>query len=134
MERRKDRSRWLDVLSWGMYGLAAIILGAAILIGLSVSGAAAVVPAATIGFQSPALRPLWDALVTGLHQLGALVFAAGFVVAVLVFSIALLVGQLTRLSRRLDALERLSGAGAYQNPAPEPGKTLPASIELPSAA
>lgn len=134
MKRQEDRSRWLDVVRWGMYGLAAVIVGAAILIGLSVSGAAAVVPAATIGFQSPALKPLWDALVTGLHQLGALVFAAGFVVAVLVFSIGLLVGHVTRLSRRLDALERLLGNRTPQEPAPEPGKTPPVSVEFHSVA
>jgi hypothetical protein len=113
---KSDKSHGLIVLSWILYGLAAVLLIAAILLGVSVSGAAAVVPAATIGFQAPMFKPVWDALVSGLHLLGVLVFAAGFIAASLAFCIGFLVRRAARLEQRLAALEAtLTGRAATES-------------------
>ncbi len=99
-----------NVLSWVMYALAALLLAASLLLGLSVSGASAAIPAATIGFQSPALKPVWDALVSGLQLLGVLVFGGGATLAVLLFSIGLLIGRIARLECRIRQLEGAADA------------------------
>jgi len=96
-----------------MYALAALLLIASILLGLSVSGASAAIPAATIGFQSPALKPVWDALVSGLQLLGVLVFGGGLTLAILIFGIGLLVGRVANLECRISQLEGMTSAGQH---------------------
>jgi hypothetical protein len=91
-----------------MYALAALLLIASILLGLSVGSASAAIPAATIGFQSPALKPVWDALVSGLQFLGMLVFSGGLLLALLISSIGLLVGRIANLECRISRLERMA--------------------------
>lgn len=93
------------MLSRVMYGMAAVLLIASILLGLSVSGASAAIPAATIGFQSPAIKPVWDALVSALQFLGVLVFGGGLVMAILLLGIGLLIGRIAGLEQRLGKLE-----------------------------
>ncbi len=104
--RQDTSSTWgSQALSWLFYGLAAVVAVAALLLGLAVGGASAAVPAAAIGFQSPALRPLWDALVAGLQSLGWLVFAAGLILAALLGCGGLLLSNTVKLARRVSRLE-----------------------------
>lgn len=114
MKTDQKRARRLSVLSWVMYALAAMLLMASILLGLSVSGASAAIPAATIGFQSPAFKPVWDALVSGLQFLGVLVFGGGLILAILIFSIGLLVGRIANLECRISQLEGTAEADPDQ--------------------
>ena len=114
MKTEPRTSRRLIVLSWVLYGLAALLLIASILLGLSVSGASTAIPAATIGFQSPALKPVWDALVSGLQFLGVLVFGGGTTLAILLFSIGLLVGRVANLECRIRRLEGTAEADPDQ--------------------
>lgn len=104
MKTDQKRAHRLSVLSWVMYALAVMLLIVSILLGLSVSGASAAIPAATIGFQSPALKPIWDALVSGLQFLGVLVFGGGLILAILIFSMGLLVGRIADLEYRINQL------------------------------
>lgn len=104
MKADQKRAHRLSVLSWVMYALAVMLLIVSILLGLSVSGASAAIPAATIGFQSPALKPIWDALVSGLQFLGVLVFGGGLILAILIFSMGLLVGRIADLEYRINQL------------------------------
>ena len=104
MKADQKRAHRLSVLSWVMYALAVMLLIVSILLGLSVSGASAASAAATIGFQSPALKPIWDALVSGLQFLGVLVFGGGLILAILIFSMGLLVGRIADLEYRINQL------------------------------
>ncbi|MCL4828945.1 MAG: hypothetical protein KJZ95_16390 [Caldilinea sp.] len=94
----------MSVLGWVMYALAVMLLIVSILLGLSVSGASAAIPAATIGFQSPVLKPIWDALVSGLQFLGVLVFGSGLILATLIFSMGLLMRRIADLEYRISQL------------------------------
>ena len=114
MKTDQNRVRRLSMLSWVLYGLAVLLLIASILLGLSVSGASTAIPAATIGFQSPALKPVWDALVSGLQFLGMLVFGGGLVMAILLFGIGMLVGRVANLECRIRRLEGTAGADPDQ--------------------
>ena len=105
MQAEQSSSRGPALLSWIFYGLAAVIGVAALLLGLSVGGASAAVPAAAIGFQSPALKPLWDALVAGLQSLGWLVFVTGLVLAALLVCGGALLTYTAGLVRRVNRLE-----------------------------
>ncbi|MFO7635160.1 MAG: hypothetical protein R6W76_21620 [Caldilinea sp.] len=130
MKTNQDRTRRLSVLSWVLYGLATVLLIASILLGLSVSGASAAVPAAAIGFQSPAFKPVWDVMVSGLQLLGLLVFAGGSVLAVLLLSVGMLLGHIVCLERRLNALEDALISHAHFATLPDRTKTvLPAQVE-----
>jgi hypothetical protein len=97
-----------------MYALAVMLLIVSILLGLSVSGASAVIPAATIGFQSPALKPIWDALVSGLQFLGVLVFGSGLILAILIFSMGLLMRRIADLEYRISQLAGTVEAASEQ--------------------
>ena len=114
MTTEQKRVRRWNLLSWIMYGLAAALVVASILLGLSVSGASAAIPAATIGFQAPIFKPVWDALVSALQFLGVLVFGGGLVMAILLLGIGLLIGRIASLEHRVSQLE---GAGALDSPA-----------------
>jgi hypothetical protein len=104
--RQDNSSIWgPQTLSWLFYGLAAIVAVAALLLGLTVGGASAAVPAAAIGFQSPALRPMWDVLVAGLQSLGWVVFAAGLILAALLLCGGVVLGRTVALARRVSRLE-----------------------------
>jgi hypothetical protein len=104
--RQENSSTWgPQTLSWLFYGLAVVVAVAALLMGLAVGGASAAVPAAAIGFQSPALRPLWDALVAGLQSLGWLVFAAGLILAALLFCGGAVLSRTVALAQRVSRLE-----------------------------
>lgn len=105
MQRDNRSTTGMTVWSWVFYGLALIVAVAALLIGLSVGGAAAAVPAAAIGFQSPALKPLWDALVNALQSLGWLVFVSGLVMSALLLCGGLLLSYIVTLARRVNQLE-----------------------------
>lgn len=114
MTTEQKRVRRWNLLSWIMYGLAAALVVASILLGLAVSGASAAIPAATIGFQAPIFKPVWDALVSALQFLGVLVFGGGLVMAILLLGIGLLIGRIASLEHRVSQLE---GAGALDSPA-----------------
>ena len=105
MTTEQKRVRRWNLLSWIMYGLAAALVVASILLGLAVSGASAAIPAATIGFQAPIFKPVWDALAAALQFLGVLVFGGGLVMAILLLGIGLLVGRVVALERRVTQLE-----------------------------
>lgn len=111
MQTKEVRGRGLRVLSWVLYAIAASVLALSVLAGLSVGSAPAVVPAATIGFQSPALRPMWDALVDGLRWLGVLLFSLGFTISLLFACCGLLLGHTAGLERRLARIEHDTVAG-----------------------
>jgi len=108
------RARSWKLLSWIMYALAAMLAVASILLGLSVSGASAAIPAATIGFQAPIFKPVWDALVSALQFLGVLVLGGGLVLAILLLGIGLLVGRIAALERRVSQLEETAALAAAQ--------------------
>lgn len=108
------RARSWNLLSWIMYALAAMLAVASILLGLSVSGASAAIPAATIGFQAPIFKPVWDALVSALQFLGVLVLGGGLVLAILLLSIGLLVGRIAALERRVSQLEGTAALATAQ--------------------
>jgi len=114
MMTEQKRVRSWKLLSWSLYALAAALLVASILLGLSVSGASAAIPAATIGFQAPIFKPIWDALVSALQFLGVLVFGGGLVMAILLFGIGLLIGRIAALECRVSQLE---GTDALDSPA-----------------
>lgn len=120
MPNETRNSRGPVVVSWVFYGLAVVVGVAALLIGLSVGGASAAVPAAAIGFQSPALKPLWDALVAGLQALGWLVFVAGLVLAALIFCGGMLLSNTAALTRRIVRLEAECAALRHDTAAPRP--------------
>ena len=120
MQRDNRSTTGMTVWNWIFYGLALIVAVAALLIGLSVGGASAAVPAAAIGFQSPALKPLWDALVAGLQALGWLVFVAGLVMAVLIFCGGMLLSNTAALTRRIGRLEAECAALRQDTTAPRP--------------
>ena len=114
MMTEQKRVRSWKLLSWSLYALAAALLVASILLGLSVSGASAAIPAATIGFQAPIFKPVWEALVSALQFLGVLVFGGGLVMAILLFGIGLLIGRVATLEHRVSQLE---GTAALDSPA-----------------
>jgi hypothetical protein len=120
MQQETSSTRGPAALSWVFYGLAVIVGAAGLLIGLSVGGASAAIPAAAIGFQSPALKPLWDTLVGGLQSLGWLVFLAGLVMAALIFCGGLLLSYTTALTRRVGRLEAECAALRQDTAAPRP--------------
>lgn len=107
MTEQKRVRRW-KLLSWIMYGLAAALLIASILLGLSIGGASAAIPAATIGFQAPIFKPIWDALVSALQFLGVLVFGGGLVMAILLVGSGLMIGRIATLEQRVGQLEGTS--------------------------
>lgn len=114
MKTDQKRAHRLSVLGWVMYALAVMLLIVSILLGLSVSGASAAIPAATIGFQSPALKPIWDALVSGLQFLGVLVFGSGLILAILIFSMGLLMRRIADLEYRISQLAGTVEAASEQ--------------------
>ncbi len=128
MQTKQNRTRGLRVLSWVLYVIAIVVLALAAMAGLSIGSASAVVPAATIGFQSPALRPMWDALVDGLRWLGALVFALGFVISLLFACCGVLLGHAAGLESRLARLEHDAAGGRTTLPAPA-ASTFPPSLQ-----
>ena len=105
LNEETGRARGLKVWGWLLYCMAAVVALAALLLGLSVGGASAAIPAATIGFQSPLLKPMWDALVSGLQLLGWLVFVAGLVMAALIFCGGMLLANGAALTQRVSRLE-----------------------------
>ena len=111
MQTEENRSRGLRLLSWAFYAFAIVVLVMAVLAALSVGNASAVVPAATIGFQSPALKPMWDALVDGLRWFGFLLFSLGFTVSLLFACCGSLLGYAAGLERRLMHVESALPAG-----------------------
>lgn len=125
MQTKQNRTRGLRVLSWVLYVVAIIVLVLAAMAGLSIGSASAVVPAATIGFQSPALRPMWDALVDGLRWLGTLVFALGFVISLLFACCGILLGHAAGLESRLARLEYDAGAGHATATSPATSTSTP---------
>ena len=116
MQTEKNRSRGLRLLSWVFYAVAIVVLAMAVLAGLSVGNASAVVPAATIGFQSPALKPMWDALVDGLRWFGFLLFSLGFTISLLFACCGYLLGYAAGLERRLLRVESAASAGDTGQP------------------
>ena len=131
MQQETSSARGPAALSWVFYGLAVIVSVAGLLIGLSVGGASAAIPAAAIGFQSPALKPLWDALVGGLQSLGWLVFLAGLVMAALIFCGGLLLSYTAALTRRIGRLEAECAALRQDTAAPRPlNSTTPSTTEV----
>ncbi len=116
MQTEKNRSRGLRLLSWVFYAVAVVVLAMAVLAGLSVGNASAVVPAATIGFQSPALKPMWDALVDGLRWFGFLLFSLGFTISLLFACCGYLLGYAAGLERRLLRVESAASAGDTGQP------------------
>jgi len=116
MQTEKNRSRGLRLLSWAFYAVAIAVLAMAVLAGLSVGNASAVVPAATIGFQSPALKPMWDALVDGLRWFGFLLFSLGFTISLLFACCGYLLGYAAGLERRLLRVESAASAGDTGQP------------------
>lgn len=124
MQTKQNRTSGLRVLSWVLYAIAVVVLALAALAGLSIGNASAVVPAATIGFQSPALRPMWDALVDGLRWFGVLVFSLGFVISLLFACCGVLLGRTAVLESRLARLEHDSGAG-HSTPSDPATSTFP---------
>ncbi len=127
MQTKQNRIRGLQILSWVLYAIAIVVLALAAIAGLSIGSASAVVPAATIGFQSPALRPMWDALVDGLRWLGALVFALGFVISLLFACCGVLLGHAAGLESRLARLEHDMGSGHAILPTPAASTFPPVS-------
>ena len=127
MQTKQNRIRGLQILSWVLYAIAIVVLALAAIAGLSIGSASAVVPAATIGFQSPALRPMWDALVDGLRWLGALVFALGFVISLLFACCGVLFGHAAGLESRLARLEHDMGSGHAILPNPAASTFPPVS-------
>lgn len=113
MQTNQNRSRGLTMGSWIAWGMAAALLVASILAGLTVGGASAAVPAATIGFQAPVLKPLWDTLVSGLQLLGVLVFVSGLTLSILMFCIGLLLRHAAGLEQRVRLLETTLVEGAH---------------------
>lgn len=105
MITEQKRTHSWKLLSWSLYALAVVLLIASILLGLSISGASSAIPAATIGFQAPIFKPIWDALVSALQFLGVLVFGGGLVMAILLFGIGLLIGRIAVLEQRVNQLE-----------------------------
>ncbi len=67
-----------------------------------------VIPAATIGFQSPLLKPLWDGLVAGMQLVGVLVGTIGFVLGLLIGAAGLLWSR----SVQLGTAGATAGGGA----------------------
>lgn len=128
MQTKQNRTHWLRVLSWALYAIAVVVLVLSVLAGLSIGSASAVVPAATIGFQSPALRPMWDALVDGLRWLGVLVFSLGFVISLLFACCGILLGHAAGLESRLARLEHVAGAARATLPDPA-APTFPATSQ-----
>ena len=122
-------ARGLKVWSWLLYCMAAVVALAALLLGLSVGGASAAIPAATIGFQSPLLKPLWDALVSGLQLLGWLVFVAGLVMAALIFCGGMLLANGAALTQRVSRLEAelIAARQITESPAPPDSAESPKS-------
>jgi hypothetical protein len=123
MMTEQKRTRSWKLLSWSLYALAVALLVASILLGLSVSGASAAIPAATIGFQAPIFKPIWDALVSALQFLGALVFGGGLVMAILLSGIGLLIGRIATLEHRVSQLE---GTATFDLPASNTHPKAPA--------
>ena len=126
MQTKETRGRGLRVLSWVLYAIAVVVLALSIMAGLSVGSASAVVPAATIGLQSPALRPMWDALVDGLRWLGVLLFSLGFTISLLFACCGLLLGHTAGLERRLAHIEHAAVADHATT-------TTPATATMPPA-
>lgn len=127
MQTKETRGRGLRVLSWVLYAIAVVVLALSVMAGLSVGSASAVVPAATIGFQSPALRPIWDALVDGLRWLGVLLFFLGFTISLLFACCGLLLGHTAGLERRLARMENASVDDSATAPPPATATAAPAA-------
>ena len=102
----------VKLVSWLLYGVALFVFGLGMLGGVSVANAAAAIPAATFGFQSPALKPLWDQLVTWLNIAGALVAGVSFVLGLTLAAVGLLLTRAYRLDCRVRQLEASSAATA----------------------
>ncbi len=128
MQTKETRGRGLRVLSWVLYVIAVVVLALSIMAGLSVGSASAVVPAATIGLQSPALRPMWDALVDGLRWLGVLLFSLGFTISLLFACCGLLLGYTAGLERRLARMEHATVDGSTTTVTPATA-TMPAATQ-----
>ena len=103
--------RVLRVLAWALSVLAVVVVALGVLMGLSVANASSVIPVATIGFQSPALKPLWDTAVSGLHLLGSLILVSGVIIGLLVFLGGLLLARSLALTQRVQQLERTIAGG-----------------------
>ena len=84
MDNEDRSSHPLKVVSWLLYGAAVVVMGLGLLGGLSIANAASVIPAATIGFQSPLLKPLWNGLVASMQLVGVFVGTIGFVLGLLI--------------------------------------------------
>ncbi|MBK8049108.1 MAG: hypothetical protein IPK16_19530 [Anaerolineales bacterium] len=109
METSDRQPSGLMIFSRVLYALALVGVVVSVLLGLSVANAASVIPAATIGFQSPAIKPLWDALVSGLLFLGVLVLISGGCMSLLLAAAGVLVGRTGTLNRRVQRLESVLG-------------------------
>ena len=128
METSDRQSSGFTIFSRVLYALAFAGVGVSVLLGVSVANAASVIPAATIGFQSPAIKPLWDALVSGLLFLGVLVFISGGCMSLLLAAAGALVGRTGALSRRVQRLESVLGdANAF---GPAVGMATPAKATV----
>ena len=116
----EDRSSQpFKAVPWLLYGLAVLVLGLSVLGGLSIANATSLIPAATIGFQSPLLKPLWDGLVAGMQLAGVLVGTIGVALGLLIGGCGLLWSRSVRLGVRVQRLEAALAQAARQSPSPD---------------
>ena len=112
MDATERRCRIVKLVSWGLYAMALAVFGLGILGGLSVANASAAIPAATIGFQSPAFKPLWDELVLWLNIAGGLVVAGSLLMGLTFAAVGLLLTRALTLEQRVHQLESTLATGA----------------------
>ena len=100
----------MKIFTWGLVTMAIGVLVAGILAGLYIMNISSLLPAATVGLQSPAMKPFWDTLVSGFHVVGSSLLVFGVVLGILLLAVAFLLArnhalvlQLSRLEASLDA-------------------------------
>ncbi len=105
-------------VSLACYALAFGVLAGGVLLGLVLTSAAALVPAASSGFLSAPVKPLWDTWLAGLRLLGTVEIAASVLISGLLAACGLLWGRTADLAARVAALETQSSAGEAATPDP----------------
>jgi hypothetical protein len=92
-------------LSVVLYVLAAIVCLLGIFTSVSLANAAAIVPRATIAFQVPGLRPIWELLVSGLRTAGLVALGIALITSALMAACGLLLWRSATLSLRIQRIE-----------------------------
>ncbi len=115
----------MRIFAWGLVTLASVVLVAGILAGLYIINISSLLPAATAGLQSPAMKPFWDTLVSGFHIVGAAVLVSGVALGGLLLGIGFLVSRNQALAVRLDNLEAIvERSKVDQDPCPTEPPTV----------